>query len=123
MELEFLYQIFFIHGTLKFDLNSLSHNKFKLGVAQVNKERLCTRLQNQLWDGTFMTCKNNFNYTRVTSYGGHWITSGPSHGPDCNKILTLLIKTKIIAYRRQTISQLLHILLDLNILDNTNSRY
>jgi hypothetical protein len=37
-----------IHGTLKFDLNSLSHNIFKLGVALVNKGWLCTKLQNQL---------------------------------------------------------------------------
>jgi hypothetical protein len=33
----FVLSKFIIHGTLKFDLNSLSYNKFKLGVALINK--------------------------------------------------------------------------------------
>ena len=36
------------HGTLRFNLNSLSQNDFKLGIALVNKGWLHTRLQNQL---------------------------------------------------------------------------
>jgi hypothetical protein len=39
---------FIAYEILKFDLNSLSHNIFKLGVALVNKGWLCTKLQNQL---------------------------------------------------------------------------
>jgi hypothetical protein len=48
----------------------LSHYVFKLRVVLVNKGWLCTRLQNQLQDGTSMTWKNNFWYTRETSDGG-----------------------------------------------------
>jgi hypothetical protein len=66
---------FIAYEILKFDLNSLSHNIFKLGVALVNKGWLCTKLQNQLWDETSMTWKNNLWYTRVTS---------SSNGGPCN---------------------------------------
>jgi hypothetical protein len=65
----FILNKFIIHGTLKSDLNSLLHNILKLRVALVNREWFCTRLQNQLQDGTSMTWKNNFLYTRVTSNG------------------------------------------------------
>ena len=61
---------FISHGTLKFDLNSLSHIKFTIGVVLVNIGWLCRRLQNQFRGGTLMTWKNNFWYTRVTSNGG-----------------------------------------------------
>jgi hypothetical protein len=37
-----------IHETLKFDLNSLSHNVFKLGVELTNKGCFCKILQNKL---------------------------------------------------------------------------
>jgi hypothetical protein len=37
-----------IHGTLRFNLESLSENNFKLGVTLVNKGWLRIRLQNQL---------------------------------------------------------------------------
>jgi hypothetical protein len=40
----FVLSKFIIHGTLKCDLNSLSHNIFKLRIALVNKGWLCTRL-------------------------------------------------------------------------------
>jgi hypothetical protein len=44
----FVLSKFIIHGILKFDLNSLSHNNFyKLGVAVVNKGWFLTRLQIQ----------------------------------------------------------------------------
>jgi hypothetical protein len=59
----FVLSKFITHGTLKFNLNSLSHNNFKLGVALVNKGWLRTRLQNQLSDGTSLTWENNFWYT------------------------------------------------------------
>jgi hypothetical protein len=35
-----------IYGSLEFDLKSLSYNIFKLGVAQINKGWLWTRLHN-----------------------------------------------------------------------------
>ena len=66
----FVLNNFTIHGTLKFGLNLLSHDNFKLGIALINKKWLCTRLQNQLWDGTYMTQENNLWYTRVTSNAG-----------------------------------------------------
>jgi hypothetical protein len=44
----FVLSKFIIHGTLKFDLNSLSHNIFKLRVALINK------------DGFVQDCKTNF---------------------------------------------------------------
>ena len=44
----FVLSKFIIHGTLKFNLNSLSHNNiYKLGVALVNKVWLLKRLQIQ----------------------------------------------------------------------------
>jgi hypothetical protein len=66
----FVLRKFIIHGTLNIDLNLLSHIIFKLGFALVNKRWLCTRLQNQLWDGTSMIWENNLWYTRMTSNGG-----------------------------------------------------
>jgi hypothetical protein len=48
---------FIIYETLKFELNSLLHNIFKLGAALVNKGWLRIRLHNQLQDGTFMIWK------------------------------------------------------------------
>jgi hypothetical protein len=66
----FVLSQFVTHGTLKFNLNSLSHNNFKLEVALVNKRWLCTRLQNQLQEGTSMTWKNIFGYTKVITNGG-----------------------------------------------------
>jgi hypothetical protein len=66
----FVLNKFITHGTLKFDLNLLSHDKFKLEIALVNKGWLCTRLQNQLRGGTFMIWKMNLWYTRVFNNGG-----------------------------------------------------
>jgi hypothetical protein len=56
----FVLSKFIIHGTLRFDLNSLSHIKFKLGVVLVNKGWLHIRLQHQLQDGTSTIWENNF---------------------------------------------------------------
>ena len=46
------------HGTLKFDMNSLSAKDFKLGVALVNKCWAHTRYRNQLIEATPITWEN-----------------------------------------------------------------
>jgi hypothetical protein len=58
----FVMSKFITHGTLKFNLDSLSQSNFKLGVALVNKGWLRTRLQNQLREGISQTWKNNYWY-------------------------------------------------------------
>lgn len=46
------------HGTLRFDMDSLSPKDFKLGVALVNKSWAITRFKNQLIEGTPISWEN-----------------------------------------------------------------
>lgn len=54
----FVFSKYVSHRTLQFDSNSLLGTDFKIGCALVNKEAICTRVQNQLLSENPITWKD-----------------------------------------------------------------
>ena len=64
-------------GTLQCDFNSLSETDFKIGCAFINKEAICTKVENQLQSENPITWKD-MNYT-------NYIDSGNCESEDVNE--------------------------------------